>query len=158
MVWPATELCELELDDAALLVVEPALVVVEPASVVVVVSPTTVVVVSPATVVVVSPATVVVVSPATVVVVASTSVVELVEEEDRRVKGKQPIGRNDRPIVGTRLIREWQGVEHCVTVRDADFEYQGRPYKSLSAAARAITGTRWNGWVFFGLKNHRGRT
>jgi hypothetical protein len=61
----------------------------------------------------------------------------------------------NRPIVGTRLIREWQGVEHCVTVRDDGYEYQGRPYKSLSAVARAITGTRWNGWVFFGLKNQR---
>ena len=63
---------------------------------------------------------------------------------------------DDRPISGTRLIREWQGIEHCVTVRDDDFEYQGRPFKSLSSVARAITGTRWNGWVFFGLKNHRG--
>jgi hypothetical protein len=62
---------------------------------------------------------------------------------------------NDRPIAGTRLIREWQGVEHCVTVRDADFDYQGRPYRSLSAVARAITGTRWNGLIFFGLKNRR---
>jgi DUF2924 family protein len=61
----------------------------------------------------------------------------------------------DRPIAGTRLIREWQGVEHCVTVRDEDFEYQGRPYKSLSAVARAITSTRWNGLIFFGLKNQR---
>ena len=61
----------------------------------------------------------------------------------------------DRPIAGTRLIREWQGTEHCVTVRDEDFEYQGRPYKSLSAVARAITSTRWNGLVFFGLKNQR---
>ena len=60
-----------------------------------------------------------------------------------------------RPISGTRLIREWKGVEHCVTVRDEDFEYQGRPYQSLSAIARAITGTRWNGLVFFGLKNQR---
>jgi hypothetical protein len=60
---------------------------------------------------------------------------------------------NDRPISGTRLIREYQGVEHCVTVRDDDFEYQGRPYKSLSAIARAITGTQWNGVVFFGLKS-----
>jgi hypothetical protein len=58
-----------------------------------------------------------------------------------------------RPIAGTRLIREWQGTEHCVTVQRDDFEYQGRPFKSLSAVARAITGTRWNGWVFFGLKN-----
>src|SRR5450759_3932542 len=63
----------------------------------------------------------------------------------------------DRPIAGTRLIREYQGVEHCVTVRNDDYEYQGRPYKSLSAVARGITGTRWNGLVFFGLKNTRGR-
>jgi hypothetical protein len=61
----------------------------------------------------------------------------------------------DRPIAGTRLIREYQGIEHCVTVRDEDFEYQGRPYKSLSAIARAITGTRWNGLLFFGLKNRQ---
>ena len=63
----------------------------------------------------------------------------------------------DRPITGTRLLREWQGVEQIVTVTADGFEWQGRPYKSLSAIARAITGTRWNGWVFFGLKNHRGR-
>ena len=59
---------------------------------------------------------------------------------------------DDRPIAGTRLIREYQGVEYCVTVRDDGYEYQGRPYKSLSAVARAITGTRWNGWVFFGVR------
>ena len=57
---------------------------------------------------------------------------------------------------GTRLIREWRGVEHHVTVRDEDYEYQGRPFKSLSAVARAIPGTRWNGLVFFGLKSQRG--
>ena len=61
------------------------------------------------------------------------------------------------PIAGTRVLREWQGVEHVVTVTGDGFEWQGRPYRSLSAIARAITGTRWNGWVFFGLKNHRGR-
>jgi len=44
-----------------------------------------------------------------------------------------------------------------VTVRDNDYEYQGRPYKSLSSIARAITGVRWNGWIFFGLKNCKGR-
>jgi hypothetical protein len=64
----------------------------------------------------------------------------------------------DLPIAGTRLIREWQGVEHTVTIRDDGFEWQGRPYKSLSAIARAITNTRWNGWVFFGLKNQRSRS
>lgn len=61
------------------------------------------------------------------------------------------------PIVGTRLIRDWKGIEQVVTVTVEGFEWQGRPYKSLSAIARAITGTRWNGWVFFGLKNHRRR-
>ena len=64
---------------------------------------------------------------------------------------------DDRPIAGTRLIREWQGVEQTVTVLSDGYEWQGRPYKCLSAAARAITGTRWNGLVFFGLKSQRGR-
>jgi hypothetical protein len=68
----------------------------------------------------------------------------------RRIRG------DDRPITGTRLIREFQGVEHTVTVLQDGYDYQGRPYQSLSAIARAITGTRWNGWVFFGLKNKRG--
>jgi hypothetical protein len=67
-------------------------------------------------------------------------------------------GAGDRPIAGTRLIREYQGIEHCVTVRRDDFDYLGKPYKSLSAIARAITGTRWNGLVFFGLKNQGARS
>lgn len=61
-----------------------------------------------------------------------------------------------KPIAGTRLIREWQGIEHCVTVRENGYEYQGRPFQSLSAVARAITGTRWNGWIFFGLARRNG--
>ena len=65
---------------------------------------------------------------------------------------KQRLDR-EGPVAGTRLIREWQGVEHTVTVLADGYEWQGRPYRSLSAVARAITGTRWNGLVFFGLKN-----
>ena len=61
-----------------------------------------------------------------------------------------------KPIAGTKLIREYQGLEHCVTVRVDDFEYLGQPYKSLSSIAREITGTKWNGLVFFGLKRHPG--
>jgi hypothetical protein len=61
-----------------------------------------------------------------------------------------------RPIAGTQLRRQWQGVEHVVTVREHDFEYDGRPYRSLSAVARAIAGTRWNGWLFFGFR-HSGK-
>jgi hypothetical protein len=66
------------------------------------------------------------------------------------------IRRDAKPIAGTRLVREYQGIEHTVTVLADGYEWQGRPYQSLSAVARAITGTRWNGLVFFGLKNQRG--
>jgi hypothetical protein len=80
------------------------------------------------------------------------------EELDGGDKSRRGIRANrDRPITGTRLIREWQGIEQLVTVTAGGFEWQGRPYTSLSAIARAITGTRWNGWVFFGLRNHRAR-
>ena len=63
-----------------------------------------------------------------------------------------------KPITGTKLIREWQGIEQTVTVLADGYEWQGRPYRSLSSVARAITGTRWNGWIFFGLKSRRGTT
>jgi hypothetical protein len=63
---------------------------------------------------------------------------------------------DDRPIAGTQLIPEYQGVEHVVTVTRDSYEYQGQPYQSLSAIARHITGTRWNGRVFFGLRPSRG--
>jgi hypothetical protein len=81
---------------------------------------------------------------------------DLAEDLDGGNPARRRQPAKDRPIAGTRLIREYQGIEHCVTVRDNDFEYQGRPYKSLPAIARAITGTRWNGLVFFGIKRRRG--
>ena len=77
----------------------------------------------------------------------------------QRYADQDPVARKarpmHRPVAGTKLIREWQSIEHCVTVRVDDFEYLGRPYKSLSSVAREITGTKWNGWVFFGLKAAR---
>jgi hypothetical protein len=60
--------------------------------------------------------------------------------------------------VGTRLVREFQGREYTVTVLADGFEWEGRRYKSLSAVARTITGTRWNGLTFFGVKRHGGGT
>ena len=78
------------------------------------------------------------------------------EELDGGDRKKSRARADLKPITGTRLIREWQGVEHVVTVTSDGFDWQGRPYRSLSAIARAITGTRWNGLVFFGLKNRRG--
>jgi hypothetical protein len=65
---------------------------------------------------------------------------------------------HSRPLPGTRLVREYGGVQHVVTVRPDDFEYEGRRYRSLSAIARHITGTRWNGWSFFGIRNPRGES
>ena len=87
---------------------------------------------------------------------------ELLRRLVELAKELEPRGSRRRvesmPVAGTRLLREWQGVEHAVTVLADGFEYDGRPYKSLSAIARAITGTRWNGWLFFGLrKQGRGR-
>ena len=83
---------------------------------------------------------------------------KLGEDLDGGDPSRRRIRVDNVPITGTRLLREWQGVEHVVTVTNEGFEWQGRPYKSLSAIARAITSTRWNGWVFFGLKNYRRRT
>lgn len=79
----------------------------------------------------------------------------------------RPSGRNtqhrrnsDSLVAGTRLIRDWQGSRHEVTVLPNGYEYGGRRYRSLSAIARAITGTQWNGPAFFGLRSQRtgGRT
>lgn len=56
-----------------------------------------------------------------------------------------------RAITGTLLIREWRGVSHRVTLLD-NVVYRKRRYKSLSEVARAITGARWSGPLFFGLR------
>lgn len=52
---------------------------------------------------------------------------------------------------GTRLVRDWHGVGHSVTVLEIGFAYDGRTWSSLSAIASAITGTKWNGPRFFGV-------
>lgn len=53
---------------------------------------------------------------------------------------------------GTKLIREYKGEKHEVIALEKGFEYKGRRYNSLSAIANEITGTRWNGKLFFGVK------
>ena len=60
--------------------------------------------------------------------------------------------RREGLAVGTRLVREFDGVRHEVTVTREGFEWQGKAFRSLSAVARAITGTNWNGPKFFGLR------
>lgn len=57
---------------------------------------------------------------------------------------------------GLRLVREWQGTVHVVTVDDTGaIHWNGQQWKSLSEVARAITGTRWSGPAFFGLKQRK---
>jgi len=58
---------------------------------------------------------------------------------------------------GTKLVRAFKGEKHVVLVKADGFEYCKKHYNSLSEIAFAITGTRWNGWLFFGIKK-RGRT
>ncbi len=83
----------------------------------------------------------------------------LADEVDGTLTTKKQIADPRNPVVGTKLIREWDGVAHTVTVLKDGFDWQGRRYKSLSAVARAITGTRWNGYRFFGLRERkRGET
>lgn len=56
---------------------------------------------------------------------------------------------------GTILMREWNGEHYEVRVTDEGFLFKGRTWKSLSQIAREITGTRWNGPAFFGLRSKR---
>jgi hypothetical protein len=53
---------------------------------------------------------------------------------------------------GTQMIRQWQNTTHRVTASKQGFEWEGRTFNSLSAVAKAITGTNWNGFAFFGIK------
>jgi hypothetical protein len=64
--------------------------------------------------------------------------------------GRIVLPRRIKP--GAVLVRHWNGQTHRVTVVENGFAYQGKPYESLSEIARLITGTRWNGPKFFGLR------
>lgn len=69
---------------------------------------------------------------------------------DQLVRGRT---RTVAPRAGMRLVREWQGRVHVVEVgEDEVIRWDGREWRSLSEVARAITGTRWSGPAFFGLR------
>ena len=83
---------------------------------------------------------------------------------DRWFPGKQrrprkPQRRQERraPKPGSVITRVYEGQEIAVTVREDGFEYAGQVYRSLSAIAREVTGTTWNGWRWFGLAPKGGR-
>jgi hypothetical protein len=81
-------------------------------------------------------------------------------EGTEKPNGSGRPGRRPRQEVnlleGTKLVREWRGVTHEVTVIEGGYEHQGKRYRSLSAVARAITGTQWSGPLFFGLRKTGG--
>ena len=79
----------------------------------------------------------------------------LADEVEGTLTRKGQIADPRNPVVGTKLIREWDGTAHTVTVLKDGFDWGGQRYKSLSAVARAITGTRWNGYRFFGLRERK---
>lgn len=65
---------------------------------------------------------------------------------------KRPASPPQRKLTpGTRLVRDWHGAGHTVIVLDKGFEYEGQVWRSLTAIAKAITGTHRNGPRFFGL-------
>ncbi len=83
----------------------------------------------------------------------------LLDRNKRRIKALVDTGqlkkrdRDVRPVSGTVLTREYQGKVHYVRVtQDSQYEFEGRLYQSLSMIAHEITGTRWSGPLFFGLK------
>jgi hypothetical protein len=72
--------------------------------------------------------------------------------EQARRGGEPMLTAAPRLKPGTKLLREWQGHVHEVLVGEDGFVWQRQHHRSLSQIARAITGTRWSGPVFFGLK------
>jgi hypothetical protein len=67
---------------------------------------------------------------------------------------RRPIQVTPAPTLtpGTVLLRDWRGTQHQVIVREHGVEFQGKHYKSLSQVAHRITGSKWSGPLFFGLK------
>src|SRR5215213_5749762 len=77
----------------------------------------------------------------------------------RTVVRPAPTAHDRLPIPGTVLTRKYRGKQVAVKVLPAGFEYEGQTYRSLSAVAKAVTGSHWNGHLFFGLTTvNRGKS
>lgn len=75
---------------------------------------------------------------------------------DGATAGNSPVDSQIRKAqTGTILVREWQGSTHRVTMLDDGVTFNGKRYRSLSEVAREITGSRWSGPRFFGLRSDR---
>ena len=79
----------------------------------------------------------------------------LLERWGRNVAERSPLAEPARTQMkaGTVLVRAWHGVTHRATVLDDGFDFDGERFRSLSEIARKITGVRWSGPLFFGLKS-----
>jgi hypothetical protein len=84
------------------------------------------------------------------------SVLARAQERKKRSSQLPGVSTNLRP--GTVISKQWRGAQHVVMVLADGFQHQGKVYGSLSHVAREITGTRWNGPAFFGLRKGHGRT
>ena len=71
---------------------------------------------------------------------------------DSKCRAARAMPSTPRLKSGTHLVRQWRGEVYQVTVLDDGFEYRGTIYASLSRIAREITGARWSGPLFFGLR------
>jgi len=69
----------------------------------------------------------------------------------RLLTGKGDTAAAAKLTPGTRLVRDWHGTGHTVTVAEGGFDYDGRTWRSLTAIARHITGAKWSGPRFFGV-------
>lgn len=76
----------------------------------------------------------------------------IIEEKERAKPAKHQVGI---PAAGTVLVREFKGIRHEVVVLKNGFSYQGKPWRSLSAIAKAIAGAHRDGPLFFGLRSRR---
>jgi hypothetical protein len=76
----------------------------------------------------------------------------LAEFANHDANGSALAAAPSRIVHGAVLVREWHGISHQVSVLEKGFHFRGKRYRSLSEVAREITGTRWSGPLFFGLK------
>jgi hypothetical protein len=76
---------------------------------------------------------------------------QLIKAALAKPNGRLELPRRIKP--GSELVRTWKGKTHRVTVLANEFSYQGKTFASLSEIASEITGTRWNGPRFFGLRS-----
>jgi hypothetical protein len=84
---------------------------------------------------------------------ATARLLQQLKAQMRKTPGKIVLPRRIKS--GAVLVRKWKGHSHRVTVLEEGFAYEGQTYDSLSVIARLITGTRWNGPRFFGLRGDK---